>query len=148
VEPLTGEVFRMPHETELWDTHVLFYRHRIFSSPSCGSFFDLPLVRFCTGCAEGESMYYDQHVCGARIQELRKSKGYTQEALAEAIDIDAKRISKIERGVISASYNDMILFSEFFGVTLDYLIIGKRQDVDALKKRVQDAITQLQEALM
>ena len=74
-------------------------------------------------------MYYDQHVCGARIQELRKSKGYTQEALAEAIDIDAKRISKIERGVISASYNDMILFSEFFGVTLDYLIIGKRQDV-------------------
>ena len=55
-------------------------------------------------------MYYDQHVCGARIQELRKSKGYTQEALAEAIDIDAKRISKIERGVISASYNDMILF--------------------------------------
>ena len=72
-------------------------------------------------------MYYDQHVCGARIQELRKSKGYTQEALAEAIDIDAKRISKIERGVISASYNDMILFSEFFGVTLDYLIIGKRQ---------------------
>ena len=38
-------------------------------------------------------MYYDQHVCGARIQELRKSKGYTQEALAEAIDIDAKRIS-------------------------------------------------------
>ena len=79
-------------------------------------------------------MYYDQHVCGARIQELRKSKGYTQEALAEAIDIDAKRISKIERGVISASYNDMILFSEFF--------------VDALKKRVQDAITQLQEALM
>lgn len=90
-------------------------------------------------------MYYDQHVCGARIQELRKSKGYTQEALAEAIDIDAKRISKIERGVISASYNDMILFSEFFGVTLDYLIIGKRQDVDALKKRVQDAITQLQE---
>ena len=58
-------------------------------------------------------MYYDQHVCGARIQELRKSKGYTQEALAEAIDIDAKRISKIERGVISASYNDMILFSKY-----------------------------------
>lgn len=65
---------------------------------------------------------------------IAQIKGYTQEALAEAIDIDAKRISKIERGVISASYNDMILFSEFFGVTLDYLIIGKRQDVDALKR--------------
>ena len=79
-----------------------------------------------SGDFPNKRMYYDQHVCGARIQELRKSKGYTQEALAEAIDIDAKRISKIERGAISASYNDMILFSEFFGVTLDYLIIGKR----------------------
>ena len=56
MEPLTGEVFRMPHETELWDTHVLFYRHRIFSSPLCGSFFDFPLVRFYTGCAEGENV--------------------------------------------------------------------------------------------
>lgn len=28
-----------------------------FSSPSCGSFFDLPSVRFCTGCAEGETLY-------------------------------------------------------------------------------------------
>ena len=40
-------------------------------------------------------MYYDQHVCGARIQELRKSKGYTQEALAEAIDIDATAFQKL-----------------------------------------------------
>ena len=47
-------------------------------------------------------MFYDQHVCGARIQELRKSKGYTQEALAEAIDIDAKRISNYH-GFIRAS---------------------------------------------
>ena len=99
-------------------------------------------------------MYFDAKEFGKRLHDVRTSRGITQEelavrlGLAEAIDIDAKRISKIERGVISASYNDMILFSEFFGVTLDYLIIGKRQDVDALKKRVQDAITQLQEALM
>lgn len=148
MEPLIGEVFRMPHETELWDTHVLFYRHRIFSSPSCGSFFDLPSIRFCTGCAEGETYVLRSACMWSKNSGITQIKGYTQEALAEAIDIDAKRISKIERGVISASYNDMILFSEFFGVTLDYLIIGKRQDVDALKKKVQDAITQLQEALM
>ena len=28
-------------------------------------------------------MYYDQHVCGAGIQELRKSKGYTQDAITQ-----------------------------------------------------------------
>ena len=88
-------------------------------------------------------MYVEQE-----FRNYANQKGIRGEVLFRAIDIDAKRISKIERGVISASYNDMILFSEFFGVTLDYLIIGKRQDVDALKKRVQDAITQLQKALM
>ncbi|MDD6515366.1 MAG: hypothetical protein PUG45_08070 [bacterium] len=29
-----------------------------FSSPSCGSFFDLPSIRFCTGCAEGETYVF------------------------------------------------------------------------------------------
>ena len=91
VEPLTGEVFRMPHETELWDTHVLFYRHRIFFFTVMRLFF-LTFRRFGSVPAvrKEKRMYYDQHVCGARIQELRKSKGYTQEALAEAIDIDGK----------------------------------------------------------
>ena len=28
------------------------------SLPSCGSFFDLPSVRFCTGCAEGETYVF------------------------------------------------------------------------------------------
>ena len=28
-------------------------------------------------------MYYDQHVCGAKIQELCKSKGYTQDAITQ-----------------------------------------------------------------
>lgn len=96
--------------------------------------FDLPSVRFCTGCAEGETYVLRSACMWSKNSGAAQIKGYTQEALAEAIDIDAKRISKIERGAISASYNDMILFSEFFGVTLDYLIIGKRQDVDALKR--------------
>lgn len=98
-------------------------------------FFDLPSIRFCTGCAEGETYVLRSACMWSKNSGITQIKGYTQEALAEAIDIDAKRISKIERGVISASYNDMILFSEFFGVTLDYLIIGKRQDVDALKRK-------------
>ena len=84
----------------------------------------------------------------ARVRQQLTQKQFADKMTAAGIKCTIDAISKIERGVISASYNDMILFSEFFGVTLDYLIIGKRQDVDALKKRVQDAITQLQEALM
>ncbi len=95
-----------------------------------------------------KSMYYDQQESGKRICVLRKEKGYTQEGLAEVIGIDAKRISKIERGAISASFSDMILFSEFFKVTLDYLIIGKKEDPDVMKKKVQDVIAQLQEIVL
>lgn len=35
---------------------------------------------------------------GARIQEIRKSKGLTQEKLAEMIGIDIPNLSNIERG--------------------------------------------------
>ncbi len=35
---------------------------------------------------------------GARIQEIRKSKGFTQEKLAELINMDIPNLSNIERG--------------------------------------------------
>ncbi len=35
---------------------------------------------------------------GARIQQIRKSKGLTQEKLAEAIGLDTPNLSNIERG--------------------------------------------------
>lgn len=35
---------------------------------------------------------------GNRIQEIRKSKKFTQEKLAEAIDMDTPNLSNIERG--------------------------------------------------
>lgn len=39
-----------------------------------------------------------QQKLGARIQEVRKSKNLTQEALAEQIDMDKANLSNIERG--------------------------------------------------
>ena len=44
--------------THKWDTHVLFYRHRIFFFTVMRLFFDLPSVRFCIGCAEGETYVF------------------------------------------------------------------------------------------
>lgn len=41
---------------------------------------------------------------GKKIKELRKNMGYTQEHLAELVDIDAKNLSKIENGGHSPSY--------------------------------------------
>jgi len=36
---------------------------------------------------------------GKRVKELRKSKGYTQEQIAELIGIEPPNISKLEKGI-------------------------------------------------
>ena len=57
-------------------------------------------------------MYYDQHVCGARIQELRKSKGYTQEELAVRLGLASKQhVSRMENGERSCSIDLLIELS-------------------------------------
>lgn len=40
---------------------------------------------------------------GKNLRLLRKSKGFTQEELANEIDIEISQISRIERGVINTS---------------------------------------------
>lgn len=71
MEPLTGEVFRMPHETELWDTHVLFYWHRIFSSPSCGSFLTFRRSGSVPAVRKEKRMYFDAKEFGKRLHDVR-----------------------------------------------------------------------------
>lgn len=42
---------------------------------------------------------YNKSLLGKRIKEIRKSKGFTQELLAESAGIDSKHLSRIECGV-------------------------------------------------
>lgn len=52
---------------------------------------------------------------GQNLRRLRKQKGYTQEELANELDIEISQISRIERGVINttvASVKGIIDFLE------------------------------------
>lgn len=40
---------------------------------------------------------------GQNLRRLRKQKGYTQEELANELDIEISQISRIERGVINTT---------------------------------------------
>jgi transcriptional regulator with XRE-family HTH domain len=55
---------------------------------------------------------------GARIRELRKRRGLTQEQLAEKLGVDQKHMSKIELGKSYPSLDRLILISESLGVSL------------------------------
>lgn len=43
-------------------------------------------------------MYFDSYITGKRIQQLRKTKGLTQEQFAIKLNISDRHLGKIERG--------------------------------------------------
>lgn len=59
-----------------------------------------------------------------RIQGLRKSKGISQEELAEKIGVSRQAVSKWESEQSSPDIEKIILLSEYFHVTTDYLLKG------------------------
>lgn len=58
---------------------------------------------------------------GPRIRELRLSKSWSQEVLAEKVGVRQKQISSYERGVNIPSGEILIALAQAFGVSLDYL---------------------------
>jgi transcriptional regulator with XRE-family HTH domain len=53
-----------------------------------------------------------QKQLGARIANLRRSRGLTQEQLAEAVDRSVEFISLVERGVNAPSVSGLELFAK------------------------------------
>lgn len=59
-----------------------------------------------------------------RIQHLRKSKGISQEELADKIGVSRQAVSKWESGQSTPDLEKIIIMSDFFGVTTDYILKG------------------------
>ena len=58
---------------------------------------------------------------GKNIQQIRKSNGYTQEKLAESIEVSVRYISDIEQDRSKPSYEVLIRICNLFHVTLDQI---------------------------
>ena len=61
---------------------------------------------------------------GERLQALRKSRGLSQEQLAEQAGVSRQAVSKWELGESVPELGKVVALSEFFGVTTDYLLKG------------------------
>ncbi|HBA50610.1 MAG TPA: XRE family transcriptional regulator [Lachnospiraceae bacterium] len=59
-----------------------------------------------------------------RIQQLRKSRGISQEELAEKAGVSRQAVSKWESGQSTPDVEKISLLSDFFETTTDYLIKG------------------------
>jgi len=57
-----------------------------------------------------------------RLKELREEKGITQHELGQLVNMTKMAISHWEKGHSEPSITQLILLSNYFGVTVDYLV--------------------------
>ena len=94
-------------------------------------------------------MAYDIKQSGERIRQFRIQSGYTQEKLAGVLNIDRSLLSHIEVGKRGCSIDLLIQLADFFGVSLDLLVLGKENAVSGESKRklLKSDLTKLIERL-
>lgn len=73
---------------------------------------------------------------GQRIKELRKKKNYTQEQLAEILEIDQRTLSAIECGTNFPTKN-FVKLTKVFGVTLSELFNFEHLELSIEQKKAK-----------
>lgn len=62
-----------------------------------------------------------KNLFSVRLKELRKEKGYTQEQMANILEIGQSAYAKWENGKCKPNYEKLEKIADFFGVSLDWL---------------------------
>ena len=63
---------------------------------------------------------------GKRLQTVRENMGYTQEAFAEVLSVDAGHYQKLERGLYGLSTDKLLTLYERYRIDPTYLITGEK----------------------
>jgi len=61
---------------------------------------------------------------GRRIRKQRMMHGWTQEALAERVNVSTSFVGHVERGTRKASLETLVSIANTLDVSLDYLLSG------------------------
>ena len=69
-------------------------------------------------------MNVDYKVIGARIQAERKRRGFTQESLAERLDVTVGYVSQVERGITKISLDLLASIAAILECDLSTLVTG------------------------
>lgn len=73
-----------------------------------------------------------------KIAALRKKKGWSQEELAEKLGISRQSVSKWESGASIPDIDKIIMMSELFGVSTDYLLKDKIEEVTSSDNEAEE----------
>ncbi len=86
---------------------------------------------------------YDIPKTADRIKELRKKAGYTQERMAELLNVDRRHVARIESGTRGCSVDMLLQMSQVFDVSVDYLLTGKPLQQELVKQKLEASATEL-----
>ena len=71
-----------------------------------------------------------------KLYALRKKSGLSQEQLAEALNVSRQAISKWESGSAMPESDKLLALSNYFGVSLDYLLKDGAPNARPPKRRM------------
>ena len=71
---------------------------------------------------------------GQRVRELRKKKGFSQEAFADVTGVHRTWMGAIERGERNLSFHNLVLITKALGITLSQLLSGLEKRAELIAK--------------
>ena len=85
----------------------------------------------------------DLRKIGKFIAKMRQEKGFTQESLAEELDISNRSISKWERGICLPETAKMPELCKLFNITINDLFSGEIVDMKNNEKKLEENLLEL-----
>ena len=88
---------------------------------------------------------------GLRIAALRRAAGWSQAELAQRLKISPSTVGMYEQGRREPALDMLILLSELFGVTIDYLVTGKpgtQQDQNQFSEALLGSVVAAEKQLL
>jgi transcriptional regulator with XRE-family HTH domain len=77
---------------------------------------------------ERKIMNYNPQITGEFIKSLRNERTLSQEYVADYIGINIRTYKRAEKGTAGLSIDTLCAISEYYGVSIDSLILGHRTE--------------------
>lgn len=84
----------------------------------------------------------DFEIIGKRLREIRLSKGFTQEYVANKVDVNTSHISNIENNRVKVSLSALVNICNTLETTVDYVLNNQYTDFDSVLN--QNILNELQ----
>ena len=84
----------------------------------------------------------------SKLYELRKTKGLSQEELANKLNVSRQTVSKWELGDSTPDMEKLTAISDLFEISLDELVLGKVSTSGDTSSKTEDILNVLEEKVL